>query len=463
MRITVINGSPKACDSITVHSLYYLERLFPEDSFKYIDAGKRIKAYTKDFSMIKDDIECADLIVFSYPVYTFIAPAQLHFFMSLLKENGINLKGRFCTQITTSKHFYDVTAHKYIEENVGDLGMRYIKGLSADMEDLLTEKGRKELVDWYRLVKWSMKEGMYQRQVRFQSSYSPLSADVPEIVRKDRKGDIVIVSDHESSSDNLYRMVKRFEAVSDRNVRIIKLKDIPLRGGCLGCFHCASTGKCVYTDGYDDYLRQEIQSAECILYAFRIKDHSMGPQFKMFDDRQFCNGHRTVTMGSPVGYIISGPYSQEINLKTIIEARAEVGGNILAGVATDELDPNADIDMLSRSVSYLLDHKVSKPQNFYGVGGMKIFRDLIYTMRGMMKADHRFFKSHGQYDFPQKRRGTIFKMYLVGALMSNQAIMKKAGGKVTEGMVGPYKKVVESIEAPFGDKITVEKEKAMLH
>ena len=189
----------------------------------------------------------------------------------------------------------------------------------------------------------------------------------------------------------------------------------------------------------------------------------MGPQFKMFDDRQFCNGHRTVTMGSPVGYIISGPYSQEMNLKTIIEARAEVGGNILAGVATDELDPNSDIDMLSRSVSYLLDHKVSKPQNFYGVGGMKIFRDLIYTMRGMMKADHRFFKSHGQYDFPQKRRGTIFKMYLVGALMSNQAIMKKAGGKITEGMVGPYKKVVESVEAPFGDKITVEKEKAMLH
>lgn len=28
----------------------------------------------------------------------------------------------------------------------------------------------------------------------------------------------------------------------------------------------------------------------------------------------------------------------------------------------------------------------TQPQNFYGVGGMKNFRDLIYQMQGMMKA-----------------------------------------------------------------------------
>lgn len=64
-------------------------------------------------------------------------------------------------------------------------------------------------------------------------------------------------------------------------------------------------------------------------------------------------------------------------------------------------------------------------------------------MQGMMKADHRFFKAHGQYDFPQKNPGTILKMYLVGALMSTPAIQKKAGAKMTEGMLAPYRKVVE--------------------
>ena len=34
-------------------------------------------------------------------------------------------------------------AHKYVEENALDFGMRYVRGFSADMEDLLTEKGQK--------------------------------------------------------------------------------------------------------------------------------------------------------------------------------------------------------------------------------------------------------------------------------------------------------------------------------
>ena len=73
---------------------------------------------------------------------------------------------------------------------------------------------------------------------------------------------------------------------------------------------------------------------------------------------------------------------------------------------------------------------------------MKIFRDLIFTMQGMMKADHQFFKKHGQYDFPQKQPGTILKMYLVGALLSSPVIMKKMGNKMTEGMLAPYRKVL---------------------
>jgi len=33
---------------------------------------------------------------------------------------------------------------------------------------------------------------------------------------------------------------------------------------------------------------------------------------------------------------------------------------------------------------------------------MKIFRDLIYSMRGVVGDDHRFYKKHKLYDFPQK-------------------------------------------------------------
>lgn len=77
---------------------------------------------------------------------------------------------------------------------------------------------------------------------------------------------------------------------------------------------------------------------------------------------------------------------------------------------------------------------------------MKIFRDLIYQMQGMMKADYRFFKEHGQFDFPQKKKGTILAMYLVGAMLSSKKMKAKMGNKMTEGMLAPYKKVLDNVK-----------------
>ena len=77
---------------------------------------------------------------------------------------------------------------------------------------------------------------------------------------------------------------------------------------------------------------------------------------------------------------------------------------------------------------------------------MKIFRDLIWLMQGMMKADHKFFKSHGQYDFPQKKRGTMIKMYLVGGLLSNEKLKAKMGNAMNDGMLMPYNKLFEKMD-----------------
>lgn len=187
------------------------------------------------------------------------------------------------------------------------------------------------------------------------------------------------------------------------------------------------------------------------MYAFTVKDHSMGARFKMYDDRQFCNGHRTVTMGMPFGYLVSGNYSKETNLQTIIEGRAQVGGNFLAGVATDEIDTDGEIDKMADKLVYALNNRYAPPQNFLGVGGMKIFRDLIWQMQGMMRADHKFYKSHGQYDFPQKRKGRMIAMYFVGAMLANKKIKSKMGNKMNEGMLMPYNKLFEKLKKENAD------------
>ena len=443
MKILVINGSPKGKYSITLQTLNYLQLLHPEHEFDVLHAGQSIKALEKDFSPAIAAVERADVLLFSYPVYTFIAPCQLHRFIELLKTAKPDLTGKFASQITTSKHFYDITAHRYIEDNCHDLGLKYVVGLSADMDDLTSEKGQAEAEKFFEYLIWSVTHGICE------PSPAPLGAPARVPVKEapatapNKPGDVVVLTDCEDDDVQLRSMIDRFCAVLPRKTRIINIREYPFRGGCLGCFNCAITGKCIYKDGFDDYLRNEIQTAESIVYAFTIKDHSMGSRFKMYDDRNFCNGHRTVTIGMPVGYLISGNYSREANLQTILQARAQVGSNFLAGVATDETDPTSAIDDLADKLCYALEHRYVPPQNFYGIGGMKVFRDLIWIMQGMMRADHKFYKSHGQYDFPQKQWPRMIAMYAVGSLLANPKLKSKMGNKMNEGMLMPYQKALE--------------------
>ena len=461
MKIVVVNGSPKGKYSITLQHVRYLEIKYPQHEFSVIHAGQKIRSIEKDFSKSADILENADAILFSYPVYTFLAPSQLHRFIELMKANGVNVKDKYATQISTSKHFYDMTAHKYIEENSLDMGMRYIRGISADMEDLLSEKGRDEAEKFFERFLWSVEQGVYTTKRDSVSRYEGIPATkCSSGSKKNTTKDVVIITDETDENSNLSTMIERFRSVFAYDTRIVNISEFPLAGGCLGCFRCAVSEKCVYKDGFDTFLREKIQTADAIVYAFRISDHSMGSRFKMYDDRNFCNGHRTVTVGMPVGYLVSGDYAAENNVRTVIEARCETGGNFLSGVATDEYDPDKQIDELAKTLAFALETKHVAPQNFWGVGGMKIFRDLIYQMRGMMRADHKFYKKQGIYDFPQKNKGKAMLMYAVGALLSNEKILSKMGNRMNEGMLMPYEQlfkkmgVTDKPEAKEKEKIT---------
>lgn len=453
-KVLVLNGSPKGNNSITLQTSKYLELIFGQLKFDYYNVGARIKALEKNMDEVVAKIKESDLVIFSYPVYTFIAPYQLHRFIELLKERKLDLSDKYATQISTSKHFYDWTAHRYIEDNAFDLGFKYVKGLSADMDDLTTKQGQKQAKDFLSYVLFCAENEIYENNVKIYTEPKKVSVTYPTVTENKENGDIVIITDCEDDNKQLADMIALFQAKVSRKTRIENIAKFPFKGGCLGCFNCAQTGKCIYVDKFDEYLRNTIQTADAIVYAFTIKDHSMGSQFKLYDDRQFCNGHRTVTMGMPIGYLVSGNLSEEENLNNIIVGRANVGGNFLAGVATDEIDPDGEITKLAKSLDYALDTRYVPPQNFLGVGGMKIFRDLIWQMQGLMKADHKFYKKHGQYDFPQKKRGRMIAMYLIGALMSNKKLMAKAGNMVNEGMLMPYNKVLNETKKSLNSENT---------
>ena len=444
MKILFVNASPKGERSVTLQTARYISKRYPNAcEYSVLHAGARIKALEKDFTEAENAINAADAIIFVYPVYTFIAPYQLHRFIELTKDSEVSCKGKYCAQILTSKHFYDVTAMKYVEANALDLGMRYLGALSADMEDLRSEEGRYEAECFFERFLFDVAKGNYTEA----PSHAPQAArpvyepTLAEAKKSDGK-DVVVVTNATTDDVNLRNMIEDFANACAYPVRVVNVRKFPFKGGCLGCFNCAISGKCAYNDGFEEFLKNDVQRADAIVYAFTISDHYTHSSFKLFDDRQFCNGHRTVTAGKVTGYILSGEYSKEANLRMIVEARANVSGMYFAGVAGNEGDTAKELAALAETVRFALDKGLRAPQNFYGVGGTKIFRDLVYTMQGIMQADHAFYKAHGVYDFPQKKRGTIFAMKFLGLLMRSTAVQKKMKGQMTKYMLMPYEKVL---------------------
>lgn len=449
LKVLILNGSPKGENSITYQTCLYIENLYSSHTYVVEHIGKNIRKYEKDMSDVINKLEKADLIIFAYPVYTFIAPYQVHRFIELLKDSNVNISGKFVTQITTSKHFYDVTAHKFIEENCLDLGLKVIPGLSADMEDLLLEKGQKEAEMFFKGVLFSIENDISSIkkpivQTVLKEYSGKYLGDISKVIEKDLSKRVVLVTSiDEKTSKSLINMIDDFMVLFPYQVDIVSLNDIGMRGGCISCFNCAVNGNCIYKDNFQEVLRKRIQTADAIIYAFTIKNHYTDSIFKMYDDRQFCNGHRTVVKGTPIGYLIDGEYSKEFNLQMILEGRAEVGGTYLSGIATSEYEVTNEIEDLVKNLVFAIDNKLERPANFYGVGGMKIFRDLIYEMQGLMKEDHRYYKKTGVYDFPQNKRGKIFGMKLVGSIMSVPIVKKKMGNNLTKYMLEPYKKVIK--------------------
>jgi hypothetical protein len=94
-------------------------------------------------------------------------------------------------------------------------------------------------------------------------------------------------------------------------------------------------------------------------------------------------------------------------------------------------------------MAWALENKYVPPRNFYGVGGMKIFRDLVWLMRGIMREDHRFYREHGLYDFPQKRWPRMLGIWVLGAVMRSKRLRRVAGKKMNDGMLAPYQAVIE--------------------
>jgi hypothetical protein len=150
-----------------------------------------------------------------------------------------------------------------------------------------------------------------------------------------------------------------------------------------------------------------------------------------------------------LGYIISGPLTQNSNLVQILEASSSARQDANhAGIITDEYGDSAELDAQLQSFAERLVNYSEKgyvrPQDFLGVGGQKIFRDDVWgRLRMIWQADHRHYKKHGKYDFPQK--DLKFRLFnpIMLLLTRIPKFRKRFYGNITKFSSGRLRKLAE--------------------
>lgn len=355
--------------------------------------------------------------------------------------------------MTTSIHFFDHTAHNYMRAICDDLDMRYVEAFSADMYDLLKEKERDKLTLFASNVFEAIKNERLTSKTFRPLNYRTFDY-IPEGSEKkiDTLGKkIIILTDSEEHQENLVKMIDKLRRSFSDYVEVINLNHVDIKGGCLGCIRCGHDNICVYQDKdeFIEFYNTKVKTADALIYAGAIKDRYLSSKWKQFFDRAFFNTHTPSLMGKQIGFIISGPLSQIPNLRQILEAYTEWQQANLVDFITDEYQDSAEIDGLIQSFAERLirfaDERYIKPPTFLGVGGMRILRDDVWgRLRFPFQADHRFYKKHGIYDFPQKDyKARITNRILI--LLTKIPSMRKEiyTHRMKAEMIKPFQKILE--------------------
>ncbi|OPX38361.1 MAG: hypothetical protein B1H12_02680 [Desulfobacteraceae bacterium 4484_190.2] len=459
MRIAVLNGSPKGDVSVTMQYVHYIQKKFPQHELKILNISQKIKVIKKNekpFQQIIDEVKSSDGVLWAFPLYFLLVHSNYKRFIELIWENGTEsaFKNKYTAALSTSIHFYDHTAHNYINAICDDLNMEYVGSFSADMYDLLKEKEREKLILFAEHF-----FGAIEKKLPTSKNFHPVIHSEFDYVPSDVKTKvdignrkIVILTDSEDDQTNLGKMIKRFSRSFSDEVEVINLHNVDIKGGCLGCIQCGYDNNCSYgdKDGYVEFFNTKVKTADVIVIAGTIRDRYLSSKWKMFFDRSFFNTHTPTMMGKQIGFVISGPLSQIPNVRQILEAYFEVNQGSVVDFITDECEDSAEMDVLLQNLAERLiqyGHEgYMKPVTFLAVGGTKIFRDDIYgRFRFPFRADHKLYRKHGFYDFPQKDYKSRLRNSIMMLLNKIPSMRKDIyTGRMKTEMIKPLQNILET-------------------
>lgn len=463
MHILVLGGSPKGESSLTLRYVRFLALKFPEHSFEELHVATSIRTLERDGDALETlaaKVRAADAVIFAFPLYVCLVHADYKRFFELVEERGLMeaFSGKPALLLSSSVHWFDHTALEYVRGMAEDWGMGICGVYSAAMRDLTKAEERARIESFGRIAfKRAASGELPHRETAprpaWDYAYTPRGGGDP-VASGGLK--LLIVTDGAPGS-GIRAMAERFQTLFDGTSELVDLNVLPMKGGCQGCIRCGLDNQCIYgdSDGVKAVYREKLRQADIVVWAYAIRDRYWSARAKTFIDRRFLDTHQPNAVGKQVVYLVSGPLSDHANLRQIMVGMEEFGGGHLAAVVTDESRDAVVIDGAIRgAVERAVEcHQAGyeAPRTFLGVAGAKIFRDEIWgPLRFPFVGDHRYYKAHGLYDFPQRQWGIRLKNTLLRALVLLPPVRRAILADMKSHMVQPLDGVLASLRRPDG-------------
>jgi multimeric flavodoxin WrbA len=458
MKILVLAGSPKGETSVTMQYVRYLEKRFKGDSFDVFHVVPQIRKLVNDigfFDGLVGRMVDADLVLWSFPLYFFIVHSGYKRLIELLYERNARsrLQGKPAAVLTTSIHFHDSTAITYMRGVLEDLGMPYADCHTPGMRDLMDKNKRENLVRFFENLKLTVSGDDFLSPVNTPLPEKPApfaAADLGGTIRTE--GRIVVLTD--TLEGNTGALVESFCSAFADKPPVYTLKDMGMKGPCLGCLKCGPANHCSYEgkDGYIGFFMDKLATVDMLVFAGELKDRYLSAEWKQFFDRSFFSTHHQKPLwGKRFAILLSGAYSRMPALQEFLTCYPEQWQGHLAGVVTDETGSNqqiaASLGALARTLVRSQETGYYRSASFAGIAGIRLFRDEVFDeLRVVFKADHKIYRKHGIYDFPHRNPIKRMIMTMADLITRIPFIQKGMFGNMPANMIGEYKKILDGVE-----------------
>jgi multimeric flavodoxin WrbA len=440
MKITVLSGSPKGDNSITLQYIKYLIGKTGNINYTIFNISHKIKIIEKNetyFNEILEEIKNSDAVLWVFPIYYHFIPSQLLRFIEMVIEMGKEnvFYNKYSTSFSTSIPYFDYTAHDYIQYISELFKMNYVKGISASLHYDINNKEKRKII----LDNFSFFIDCFDKNIIFEKRFDLKSDKIKQLnfagqnlteIKTDKN--ILLITDSTDEKTNLGKMINVYKKIFNSSISVVNLNEIKINNGCLGCLHCFYDGVCIQKDDINSLHRNRIKNADALIFAGTIKNGFLSSKWKSFWDRWMQNGASPILKGVQVKFLISGNLKNSNILRDVLTAYMENMGANLIGFITDEepdLTEKLIYDM-AKSLNIALEHDFERLPTYISVGGHKVERDMIYRIRFAHYIDHLYYKKNKIYDFPQNNLGerflNNFLLFFINTFPSFKKYMQKS-------------------------------------